>query len=253
MTTDDILRQKKLLLDVPEQQVGLIHSVPDNVEPIELLNRYRSKERLRCGVCRTDRKHLSGVTILLSDGAKVLSGLDCARKHFGSEKIERLRIALQSKEDTIRLQQLVGPTLAACKQTLAILGESWESADSNSRAVLAALGSSELSYSLSSKLKELNSAFFRVTVTHLVAQLNELVILLSRPTISDTDLKSARIKRQHIASRLRVLDEKHRKIKSLQKQERVAEFLNRKKDINSIDYLYLPDLSREVMRLEKLE
>ncbi|MDE9450567.1 hypothetical protein J3R80_08820 [Aliiroseovarius sp. Z3] len=253
MATDDILRQKKLLLDVPEQQEGLIQSVPDNLEPIELLNRYRSEEKLRCGVCRTDRKHLSGVTILLSDGSKVLSGLDCAKKHFGGEKIERLRMALQSKEDAIRLQQLVGPTLAACEETLAILSEHWVHADQNSRSVLAELGSSELRYQLSSQLKELSSPFFRVSVTNLIDQLDRLVKLLSKPTIPDAELKAARKKRQHIAGRLRVLDEKHRKINSLQKLDGVVEFLNGRKDVDSTDYLILPDLSREVLRLEKLE
>lgn len=83
----------------PEQQPGLVWTIPAGVEAAETINRYDFRDRkVRCVVCHAAR-HNRGVTVRLTNGEIVLMGHDCVDLFFGAGTWQRLEAEFQNKID----------------------------------------------------------------------------------------------------------------------------------------------------------
>ena len=125
----NILERSQLIVKKPLEQLGLVTEIPAGVVPVAIINDYISKEKLRCAVCRTELKHKEGRTFRLSDGSICLSGLDCARKHFGSDVMRKVEIAFKDAKQKVILDALVAPSLAVIDVALNEIGKGWVSCE----------------------------------------------------------------------------------------------------------------------------
>lgn len=106
----------------PLGQIGLIQSVTPSHVPLEIINRYENRpERVRCGVCKTDRKHNAGFTIKFSNGDLALCGRICAKRVFGSELVSRLEVEFEKRKSDSYVRLVVEPAKDACFRTHAAL------------------------------------------------------------------------------------------------------------------------------------
>ena len=128
-----------LLIGSPLDQANLVQSVAAPVIPRRIVNRYNSPSYVRCAVCSTDDKHLHGVTLELSNGKLALSGLVCARKHFGNEVIKRIEnsFKLREKQAIADIQRV--PLLLALVDAKNRLDPEWSEFEQSARASIRAL------------------------------------------------------------------------------------------------------------------
>lgn len=83
---EELLRADFIYLDDPRLQIGIISELPDGAEFSSIVNRYKSRDDVKCIFGHI---HKEGVTVKLSDHSLVLMGLKCGQNEFG----EDMRIA----------------------------------------------------------------------------------------------------------------------------------------------------------------
>jgi len=218
---NDILKDSGLLVEAPLAQIGLVRDVTLSQTPTRIVNRYRSKSKLRCAVCKTENKHNNGVTLELSDGHFALCGLTCATGLFGPRTIEKLKLEFEARERYSVLRQRAGPTIIAFEKAVSCISDEWIAADDSIEKLVKSISDRRIRRLVNPIPTDILETFKMLRFacrTRLGFQKTKIVEALSiceTADVSDAQVEKLQLRRRHIADNIFNVLEKHRNAKKL--------------------------------------